>query len=799
MPSLKIMKSREIHDTVRSRAPRSVKTVHPRKSLRRGSKGADLHVLIPELVTDPVQVSRLSAKGVWRKSNNALIDSFSLIGYSFKSILCESPPSSSVPEVMSILKNWTAFFLPWFLGDDTPPQRFNPLSLCSSGFRAFLMNRKTGNGKSRKIRIGALILYSKRLFPSFTGEMVREKVKEFGKAVSRVSPPLPYKKRMYRSIDASVSEFLGSNRMVADYSKPFAPSTSACYERSRSDGGLQSFVSEEILQETIDSRFFYDELKNIFDVPGESLSFSSPSGLWNEFLDIMFRRAVMETVKGDGSEWDRLPVQATGLTEPLKVRIVTKSNWFLQLLTPIQKAWHTAMRSHEIYQLIGGVPVVDAIKDLLLSRGQKVVSGDYSAATDNIYLEYTEYAARAMLDRTDFSFLDPGLTQYVPWIKELVIKSLVHSQLELKGQSPVDITRGQMMGHILSFPLLCLINRSASVMAIPRGRFMRINGDDVLFPANPKEYRKWKKATASVGLEFSLGKNYFSRDLALVNSTYCVFDKSSRRWEVLDVPNVGLLNMPMDKQIDTESGRQIMPWEVLAQNWREFSRFSTDKTRPTFVRLFLQYYPILRGFPGPIYGPTEWGGLGAPIPEGHKFTRNQLMWMNAHRLGLFSFLQGTRNDYSRLSARYQLELEKYVSGIYEWHEPSYGEAFGPLDSGPFLDPYQKDGGFAGQVMALRRWVVDASSMKHIRIFGARRWNQFKLSQKTGIPPLPLHFLDMLRSGDVFFPRPGWYRSRDMTGTRYEDRASYLHVIFPDTVNNKKRPHSDPSELVPPGA
>jgi len=360
------------HVAVRSRAPRPVKTVRPRRPLRSDPKGADLHVLIPELVADPVQISRLSAKGVWQKSNNALIDTFRLIGYEFGSILCPSPPSTSVPEVMSILKSWTAYWLPWFLGDDTPPQRFNPLSLCSPSFRRYILNRKTGDGKKRKIKIGALLLYSKRLFPSFTGEMVREKVKEFGQAVSRVSPPLPYKKRMYRSIDESVSEFLGGNRMVADYSKPFAPSTSACYERSRAEGGLQSFVAEEVLQETIDSRFFYDDLKNIFDMPGETLSFSTPAGLWNEFLDIMFRRAISETVKSDGSDWDRLPVQATGLTEPLKVRIVTKSKWFLQLLTPIQKAWHGAMRTSPIYQLIGGSPVEDALVGLELKKRKRL-------------------------------------------------------------------------------------------------------------------------------------------------------------------------------------------------------------------------------------------------------------------------------------------------------------------------------------------------------------------------------------------------------------------------------------------
>jgi len=151
--------------------------------LRGTSTSADFHVLLPELVWDPVQIAKLSAKSCWQKANDALIDSFDLLGYKFDRVLCPHPPSSSVPELMSILKSWTAFWLPHMLKDDTPPQRFNPYSLISSSFRTFIRNRVTGGGKSRKIRIGALLLYSKRLFPSFTAEMVREKVADFSKAV----------------------------------------------------------------------------------------------------------------------------------------------------------------------------------------------------------------------------------------------------------------------------------------------------------------------------------------------------------------------------------------------------------------------------------------------------------------------------------------------------------------------------------------------------------------------------------------------------------------------------------------
>jgi len=83
-------------------------------------------------------------------------------------------------------------------------------------------------------------------------------------------------------------------------------------------------------------------------------------------------------------------------------------------------------------------------------------------------------------------------------------------------------------------------------------------------------------------------------------------------------------------------------------------------------------------------------------------------------------------------------------------------------------------------MALRRWVVDASSIKHVKIFGRRRWRQFLLSRKNGLTPLSQEDLQRLYKGDIVFPRPGWFQRRGTLGTRYEEEPRYLHEIFPDT-------------------
>jgi len=82
------------------------------------------------------------------------------------------------------------------------------------------------------------------------------------------------------------------------------------------------------------------------------------------------------------------------------------------------------------------------------------------------------------------------------------------------GGDRVEMLNGQLMGCPLSFPLLCLANLSTLLRMNDSGVLATavINGDDVLFGANPEIFRQWIKNTEDIGLFRSPGKNYLTAD-----------------------------------------------------------------------------------------------------------------------------------------------------------------------------------------------------------------------------------------------------------------------------------------------
>jgi hypothetical protein len=105
------------------------------------------------------------------------------------------------------------------------------------------------------------------------------------------------------------------------------------------------------------------------------------------------------------------------------------------------------------------------------------------------------------------------------------------------------------MGHVLSFPVLCLANELVLQWSyhkfnenryfevvndldpidlfygrLPSNSFYEpvpnhlVNGDDILFACSPEMYDFWRLETAEVGLIPSLGKNLFSPEICQINS-----------------------------------------------------------------------------------------------------------------------------------------------------------------------------------------------------------------------------------------------------------------------------------------
>jgi len=172
---------------------------------------------------------------------------------------------------------------------------------------------------------------------------------------------------------------------------------------------------------------------------------------------------------------------------------------------------------------------------LMMSREQKVglagmtgfVSGDYSAATDGLEIEFTKLAYESALRRCNYN------ADMFSILRSVLYEQKMHYPPKA-GILPFVQKNGQLMGSITSFPILCAINLICYKRALERylqevnGGEIRtlkikdlpvlINGDDILFRANDRLYAIWNEEIKLVGFKLSIGKNYFHPTILTVNS-----------------------------------------------------------------------------------------------------------------------------------------------------------------------------------------------------------------------------------------------------------------------------------------
>jgi hypothetical protein len=79
-------------------------------------------------------------------------------------------------------------------------------------------------------------------------------------------------------------------------------------------------------------------------------------------------------------------------------------------------------------------------------------------------------------------------------------------------------TSGQLMGSLLSFPLLCFLNDYIVSSSGFASDSYLVNGDDVVAKGSMKFIDRWKVRAPQVGLSLSVGKNFIDRDFCTVNS-----------------------------------------------------------------------------------------------------------------------------------------------------------------------------------------------------------------------------------------------------------------------------------------
>jgi len=157
-------------------------------------------------------------------------------------------------------------------------------------------------------------------------------------------------------------------------------------------------------------------------------------------------------------------------------------------------------------------------KSSMFSRvsGEVFVSGDYEGATDNL----NNHIQRFLLDRV------LSRCSSVPEsIRAYALDSL--SPILSWDGGEVELRRGQMMGFLVSFPLLCLVNYVTFKFYVRRKVPVKVNGDDIVFRAKLSEAIAWAAGVQRAGLKLSLGKTLVSRSFFSLNSTLFKSKKNS--------------------------------------------------------------------------------------------------------------------------------------------------------------------------------------------------------------------------------------------------------------------------------
>jgi len=228
--------------------------------------------------------------------------------------------------------------------------------------------------------------------------------------------------------------------------------------------------------------------------------------------------------------------------DALKVRIITAGSPHLNFLRPIQRRMWTRLKSHPVFQFTAGMPYPEALTSIFERAslpGYIVNSADYSAATDQIPTETSVFAIRRILRH----FQQPQDVDNSEWERVVTVaeNSLAHNTLiypaEAPGGKPVSMkqTRGQMMGNLLSFPILCLVNFTIwAESVLVDGDYslehlclalrnnddlpVRINGDDLL--SAQRENSSFPGIVAKAGWALSVGKSYLHKTTGCINSMF---------------------------------------------------------------------------------------------------------------------------------------------------------------------------------------------------------------------------------------------------------------------------------------
>jgi hypothetical protein len=225
------------------------------------------------------------------------------------------------------------------------------------------------------------------------------------------------------------------------------------------------------------------------------------------------------------------------LAEALKTRVISKGPPFLYtVLKPLQVKLWSVLKSHPCFSLIGK-PVDDMyVQERMgakLKDDQIFLSVDYTDATNEMYSWVSDVIVNEIVDCLS-----------IPDDEAFMFKTALTGHiLEYNGEVAKQ-ERGQLMGSIVSFPILCIANAAICRMALEADQSrvftlrdcpLAINGDDAIMKMTRKSVKIWETIGSYCGLSPSIGKVYESNRFLNINST--TYNYSSEGFSTFEVIN----------------------------------------------------------------------------------------------------------------------------------------------------------------------------------------------------------------------------------------------------------------------
>lgn len=619
----------------------------------------------------------------------------------FRSLLCVE-----YKNFISTLKYYTAYPLAFYLGNELPPRPKGledypgnyPFPSCNS-IRRYLKERmmsKTHKKQNCKL-FWSLLQGVKRACEDAGDGFIRETMVKHAATLSRHHPIDEDLEERYR---LNFEEFFKDFK--PHLSERFEMSNSASWEYRRSDGGARA----RLLDEANDiGRFVSTETRIYFRM----ISGTACSVLYGMHE---IRPGVIKELRGvrcpttmelyylalsDREVHNSLPAMVAAILEPLKVRLITKgpaADYFLaksmqkELLKYIQRfpqfeLTGDSLRPDHIYRMLEREKS-DSFEFMEFSH---FVSGDYSAATDNLGLQYTLMGFEEAMDAAGLHYKWKSMYRPVLWGHQIHYPN----KFELPE---IRQENGQLMGSPLSFPFLCTANLIAYKLSLedwlPHGTKLNfrdlpvlVNGDDILFRTNPDHYEIWKKHVFDIGFNLSVGKNYIHKNVLTINSTMYHYKKNGQ-FELIPYCNFGLLSGTSElngsrgekrcKAIDLKDA-YISSVGGASNKPLAHSKFLTRNEKDIDIITSRGRYNL--------FVPVEVGGLGFPKYDGieHYYTRFQrllakLVLRDPDAKRMFGFVSesgtNTLEGYeSRNKKFFHIGYGPYNKGVRELSRPLY--------------------------------------------------------------------------------------------------------------------------------